>query len=121
MLEILSIILVSVFLSCLGFLVFWLNIEAKEAKDREEAYSEEDREFFKAKWWKQSNEENKVKIECSGKSLYLRMLGIPENSSIDIIKKAYRKLMLINHPDKGGNIEKCKNINSAYEYLMRNI
>lgn len=45
------------------------------------------------------------------------ILGIPENSSLDIIKKAFRKLMLINHPDKGGDKDICQKIISAYVIL----
>jgi len=33
------------------------------------------------------------------------------------IKKAYRKTALKNHPDKGGDVEKFKEISTAYECL----
>lgn len=48
----------------------------------------------------------------------LGILGIPVNSSLDTIKKAFRQLMLINHPDKGGNKEVCQKIISAYVLLI---
>ena len=33
------------------------------------------------------------------------------------IKKAYRRLALINHPDKGGSNRECQMISQAYETL----
>lgn len=45
-------------------------------------------------------------------------LGISKNASEDDIKKAYRKLVLIHHPDKGGNEEEFKKIKDAYDILV---
>jgi DnaJ-class molecular chaperone len=44
-------------------------------------------------------------------------LGIPQHSSSDEIKKAYKKLVIIHHPDKGGDAEMFKKISHAYEVL----
>ena len=48
---------------------------------------------------------------------YYNILGVDENASQDDIKKAYRKLSLIHHPDKNqGNLDaetKFKKINEA--------
>jgi len=45
------------------------------------------------------------------------ILGIVVGSSEDTIKKAFRKLLMINHPDKGGDPEICKQIIAAYVML----
>ncbi len=37
------------------------------------------------------------------------------------LKKQYRKLALINHPDKGGNVEVMQKINEEYNYLFNKI
>lgn len=51
------------------------------------------------------------------KDLY-EILGVGKNASDDEIKKAYRKLAHKYHPDKaGGDAEKFKEINAAYQVL----
>jgi DnaJ family protein A protein 2 len=44
-------------------------------------------------------------------------LGVAKEASPDEIKKAYRKLAVKHHPDKGGDVEKFKEITAAYEVL----
>lgn len=48
---------------------------------------------------------------------YYQILGIPKNASADEIKKAYYNLAHKYHPDKGGDKEKMKEINEAYQVL----
>jgi DnaJ-class molecular chaperone len=52
---------------------------------------------------------------------YYRILGIEENATQDEIKKAFRKLSLLHHPDKNRNssesVTKFHKINEAYETL----
>lgn len=49
---------------------------------------------------------------------YYNILGVDKNASDDEIKKAYRKLAHKYHPDKsGGDAEKFKEINAAYQVL----
>ena len=45
------------------------------------------------------------------------ILGVSETATQDEIKKAYRKLALEHHPDKGGNEEKFKKVSVAYDTL----
>ena len=46
-----------------------------------------------------------------------QILGVAPNASMDEIKRAFKKLALVHHPDKGGDPEKFKEINAAYQTL----
>ena len=48
---------------------------------------------------------------------YYKVLGVGEDADEQEIKKAYRKLSLRHHPDRGGNAEEFKKINEAYSTL----
>ena len=52
----------------------------------------------------------------SSGNLYER-IGVAKDASDTDIKKAYRKLALTHHPDKGGDAEKFKQISEAYAVL----
>lgn len=48
---------------------------------------------------------------------YYSILGVSRTADADEIKKAYRKLARMHHPDAGGDEAKFKEINEAYEVL----
>jgi molecular chaperone DnaJ len=48
---------------------------------------------------------------------YYKILGVEKSANEDEIKRAFRKLAHEHHPDKGGNEEKFKEINEAYQAL----
>lgn len=53
---------------------------------------------------------------------YYDTLNIPTTSSLDDIKKAYKKLAMEWHPDKNqdvGAIDKFREISDAYQYLLK--
>lgn len=48
---------------------------------------------------------------------YYSVLGISRDATDKQIRSAYRKLSLKNHPDRGGDVDKFKEIQAAYEAL----
>jgi len=48
---------------------------------------------------------------------YYKTLGIGRGASEDDVKRAYRKLASIHHPDKGGDTAKFQEIQAAYEAI----
>ena len=51
---------------------------------------------------------------------YYHILKLQNFASTHDIRRSYRKLALQHHPDRGGCQEKMKELNEAYEYLMKN-
>jgi len=51
------------------------------------------------------------------KDNFYNVLGVHENATQEEIKKAYRKLAVEHHPDKGGSEDKFKMISEAYDTL----
>lgn len=98
------------------------KVEAEVKRKQEEAEARK----RDSDWW----ERNKHKFtdsppppprtppQPSPKSKALRILNLKENASMDDVKRMFRKMALIYHPDKpSGNEEKFKEINNAYEKL----
>jgi len=48
---------------------------------------------------------------------YYEVLGVDKDASADEVKKAYRRLAVQHHPDRGGDEAKFKEVSEAYEVL----
>ncbi|MFA6522212.1 MAG: molecular chaperone DnaJ [Patescibacteria group bacterium] len=48
---------------------------------------------------------------------YYKILGVEKSATKEEVKRAFRKLAHEHHPDKGGNEEKFKEVNEAYQVL----
>ncbi|EEF46534.1 dnaJ protein homolog [Ricinus communis] len=53
----------------------------------------------------------------SDNTKYYEILGVSKNATQDDLKKAYKRAAIKNHPDKGGDPEKFKELAQAYEVL----
>ncbi len=80
-----------------------------------------------ASYQQHKQEETKKVKQKSNKNYFYEILGIPANSTQDEIKKAYRKLVKIHHPDNFATgtesqqkmaAEKFVEIQNAYEKLL---
>lgn len=72
--------------------------------------------------WKQDNRARQRRgTPCKPEAeRVFRELGhpLPSKYGVSDIKKAFRKLALVHHPDKGGDQEKFKRLHAAFETLM---
>jgi DnaJ-class molecular chaperone len=56
-------------------------------------------------------------MDFDPKKDYYTVLGVSEMATTDEIKKAFRKLAVKHHPDRGGTKEKFQEINEAHSVL----
>ncbi len=57
------------------------------------------------------------KSKSEGEEDLYKLLGVERNASLEEIRRSYKDLSKIHHPDKGGNEEMFKKINRANEIL----
>lgn len=59
-------------------------------------------------------EASKRRIAAAGSRWY-QVLDLKLPTTVEDVKKAYRKLVLLHHPDKGGDVDTFKRVQQAYE------
>ena len=86
-------------------------------KYSEERYKEETRKGFK-NYFEEKYEKRYVPKSVSNIQI-LKDEKIMENDTedISIIKKRWKRWLVFNHPDKGGNEQKCAQVINAFKYL----
>ena len=47
------------------------------------------------------------------------VLGVSPDDPVDLVESVFRKKSMFYHPDKGGDAEKFKRLNAAYELIMK--
>ena len=82
-----------------------------------------------ASWTRYFQEQSKIEAERSERSIPksttasadpYAVLGLPPTASLEEVKKRYRKLTMIYHPDReGGYTEAMKRVNEAYEQITK--
>jgi DnaJ-class molecular chaperone len=70
--------------------------------------------------WRESSGKNKTKSSGGemSRAQALEILGLEEESGIQEIKKAHQRLMMQNHPDRGGSTFLASQINHAKDVLL---
>ena len=68
-----------------------------------------------------NSQSNRSNGQCGDGEDYYKLLEVNRDASFEEIKKSYRRLSMIHHPDKNGNSEestiKFKQLANAYETL----
>ena len=72
--------------------------------------------FFGGNFFGQGFEEEEHEPQGDNNELY-EVLGVAKDASLDEIRKAFKKLAIKHHPDRGGDADKFKEINAAHEVL----
>lgn len=97
----------------------FIEIPAEEIRMEREARRRREQQQWES-WQKQYSSQNSYSApNQTPYAVLYNILQISPTNDKTIIKAAYRKLVLIHHPDRGGNEEKFKQITEAYEKLMQ--
>lgn len=72
--------------------------------------------FFGGDFFGKGFGQEQQESEVENSELY-EVLGVPKDASQDEIRKAFKKLAVKHHPDRGGDADKFKEINAAHEVL----
>jgi ABC-type multidrug transport system fused ATPase/permease subunit len=89
-------------------------IEEKIRKMQEERKKKMEEEFKKFQERKEKRTKNYLKK-------YYQILGLNENANAEEVKKAFRKLAKINHPDAGGDTKMFIKIKEAYDKIIKQV
>ena len=82
-----------------------------DLKNLEDTSSEDVENLLTSFWLKMEDDSEKVNA--------LTLFELNEPCDLPIIKKRYRQLLTMHHPDKGGSIETTQALNKAMEILKR--
>lgn len=102
--------------------MFWAEWEEKQYyAELERMRREEQRRVYEYERRKRQAEEARRRKAEHEKSPY-SVLGIADGiKDVVVIKKAYRKLAMVYHPDKGGSAEMFAKITEAYQAILNEL
>ena len=108
------------------------NYDENRMKDLEQIIKELNSTSSNSQFNNQMNDENNKfdlkNNKITSESQALKILELPDDADIEMIKSAYKKKMLEYHPDRVSNLGrelqilaemKTKEINEAYEFLKK--
>ena len=79
--------------------------------------SKSEKSFFDG-WFEKTYYEGGFEDKMSRREAAL-ILGVRETSAADRIKEAHRRILLLNHPDRGGSAYMAAKINEAKDLLLK--
>jgi curved DNA-binding protein CbpA len=97
-----------------------INRQQKERERKHKEKSDKEKENFFRRFFGGfygfDSEEEPEKVEPD---YPYNVFGLKKSASNEDVKKAYRKSVLKEHPDKGGTAESFRKIQEAWEYFKR--
>ena len=88
-----------------------------DGKDKKRASSREESSFF-GSWFARNFYQGGFEDKMTKREAAL-ILGVREHANTDRIKDAHRKILILNHPDRGGSPLISAKINEAKEVLLK--
>jgi len=71
------------------------------------------------KGWDEAFKDLLETLDVDGETHSYKVLGLESGCTLDEVKKAYRKLARLHHPDKGGDQAKMVEVTEAYDTLKK--
>lgn len=98
-----------------------LNKQRKERERREKEKSDKEKENFFKRFFGgfYGFDSEQPEPETLEPDYPYNVFGLKKSASSDDMKKAYRKSLLKEHPDKGGTNEGFRKIQEAWEYFKK--
>lgn len=90
----------------------------RRKKNRYKGYEEEFKRRYSRSAGSSSRSSGRTRTNTSVKDPF-KDLNVDPNASDADVKAAWKKAIIANHPDRGGDPEKAKAINAAFEEIMR--
>jgi 3'-phosphoadenosine 5'-phosphosulfate sulfotransferase (PAPS reductase)/FAD synthetase len=75
-------------------------------------------EYFSGSWFARNFYDGGFEEKITKREAAL-ILGVRESASVERIKEAHRRILLLNHPDRGGSAYIAAKVNEAKDLLMR--
>lgn len=88
-----------------------------DSKEKKRASSREDSSFF-GSWFARNFYQGGFEDKMTKREAAL-ILGVREHADVNRIKEAHRKILVLNHPDRGGSPLISAKINEAKELLLK--
>ena len=93
------------------------NEDSADNKEKKRASSREDASFF-GSWFARNFYQGGFEDKMTKREAAL-ILGVREHADVSRIKEAHRKILVLNHPDRGGSPLISAKINEAKELLLK--
>lgn len=98
----------------------WQEQHRRE-RDRQanESYQRQQRQQREQTGWRDNWNQNTTTSQSNGASNPYQVLHLQPGAPLEVVKAAYKALALTHHPDRGGDEERMKQVNIAFDTILR--